>query len=52
MDKKKLSDDPGKKLMIFNRGVKYPDNVVNFPKGAVSIMLYISASGVCFPPYM
>lgn len=51
-DESNLSDDPGKKLMIFKRGVKYPDNVVNFSKSAVSIMLCISASGVSLPPYV
>lgn len=51
-DESNLSDDPGKKLMIFKRGVKYPDNVVNFSKSAVSIMLCVSASGICLPPYV
>lgn len=51
-DESNLSDDPGKKLMIFKRGIKYPDNVTNFSKSAVSIMLCISASGVCLPPYV
>lgn len=38
--------------MIFQRGVKYPDNVINFTKSSVTIMLCISASGDILPPYV
>ena len=51
-DESNLSDDPGKAKLIFKRGVKYPDNVINFSKSAVSIMLCSSASGTILPPYV
>lgn len=51
-DESNLSDDPGKKKLIFYRGVKYPDNVINFSKSAVTLMLCISASGDILPPYV
>lgn len=51
-DESNLSDDPGKKKLIFNRGVKYPDNVINFSKSAVTLMLCVSASGDMLPPYV
>lgn len=51
-DESNLSDDPGKKKLIYQRGVKYPDNVVNFTKSAVTIMLCVSASGDILPPYV
>lgn len=51
-DESNLSDDPGKKKLIFHRGVKYPDNVINFSKSAVTLMLCVSASGDMLPPYV
>lgn len=51
-DESNLSDDPGKKKLIFQRGVKYPDNVVNFSKSAVTIMVCASATGDILPPYV
>jgi len=51
-DESNLSDDPGKKKLIFERGVKYPDNVVNFSKSAVTIMVCASATGDILPPYV
>lgn len=51
-DESNLSDDPGKQKLIFKRGVKYPDNVVNYSKSSVSIMMCISATGEALPPYV
>ncbi|KAJ8966720.1 hypothetical protein NQ314_003345 [Rhamnusium bicolor] len=34
-DESNLSDDPGKKKLIFHRDVKYPDNVINFTRSAI-----------------
>lgn len=51
-DETNLQDDPGKKKMIFRRGIKYPEQVCNFSKSATSIMMCISASGVLLPPYV
>lgn len=39
-DESNLSDDPGKKKLIFKRGVKYPDNVIS------------NAAGDLLPPYV
>ncbi|KAJ8943860.1 hypothetical protein NQ314_009630 [Rhamnusium bicolor] len=51
-DESNLSDDPGKKKLIFHRGVKYPYNVINFTKSAVTIILCISANGDILPPHV
>lgn len=51
-DESNLSDDLGKKKLIFHKGVKYPDNVINFSKSAVTLMLCVSANGDILPPYV
>lgn len=51
-DETNLSDDPGSTKCIFRRGVKYPERVMNFSKGAISIMFAISAGGECLQPYV
>ncbi|XP_060810031.1 uncharacterized protein LOC132904125 [Amyelois transitella] len=51
-DESNLSDDPGKKIGIFRRGVKYPEKAMNFSKSATSIMVCGSADGVLLPPYI
>lgn len=51
-DESNLSDDPGLKKMIFKRGVKYPDNVINHTKSSISFMMCVSASGIILPPYI
>jgi len=38
--------------MIFRRGVKYPEKVINHSKSAISLMMCGSASGVLLPPYV
>lgn len=49
-DESNLSDDPGKKKLIFRRGVKYPDRVINHTKSSISIMMCGSADGCMLPP--
>lgn len=51
-DETNVSDDPGRKKMIFRRGVKYPEKVINHSKTAISLMMCGSASGVLLPPYV
>jgi len=51
-DETNVSDDPGRKKMIFRRGVKYPEKVINHSKSAISLMMCGSASGVLLPPYV
>lgn len=36
-DESNLSDDPGKKMCIYRRGVKYPEKVMNFSKSSTFI---------------
>lgn len=51
-DETNMADDPGRKRLLYKRGVKYPTNVVNFSKSATSVMFCGSASGVLLPPYV
>ena len=51
-DESNLSDDPGKKKMIFRRGVKYPDLVINHTKSSISFMMCGSADGTSLPPFV
>jgi hypothetical protein len=51
-DETNLSDDPGSKRMVFRRGVKYPERVMNSTKGCISIMFSASASGDLLPCYV
>lgn len=51
-DETNLQDDPGRKKLLYSRGVKYPERVCNFTKTATSIMMCGSASGVLLPPYI
>lgn len=51
-DETNLQDDPGRKIMLFKRGTKYPTRICNFTKSATSVMMCGSASGVLLPPYI
>lgn len=51
-DETNMSDDPGKKLMLYKRGKKYPENIINHSKSSTSIMFCGSASGTLLPPYV
>lgn len=51
-DESNLQDDPGKKNCLFRQGTKYPVNVQNHTKSAITIMVFGSASGILLPPYI
>lgn len=51
-DETNLADDPGMKKCIFRRGVKYPERLINFSKGNISLLFSGSASGELLPPYV
>ncbi|KAB0804446.1 hypothetical protein PPYR_01416 [Photinus pyralis] len=51
-DETNLVDDPGRKKLLYRRGVKYPERVCNYTKSATTIMMCGSASGVLLPPYI
>lgn len=51
-DETNMSDDPGQKLGIYKRGVKYPERVINHSKSATTVMVCGSADGVLLPPYI
>lgn len=51
-DETNLTDNPGVQKCLFKRGVKYPERVLNYTKGAISIMFAITAGGECLPPYV
>lgn len=51
-DETNLTDNPGAQKCLFRRGVKYPERVLNYTKGAISIMFAITAGGECLPPYV
>ena len=51
-DETNFTDDPGSKKMVFRRGVKYPERIMNSTKASVSVMFSGTASGSILPPYV
>ncbi|KAA0201590.1 hypothetical protein HAZT_HAZT010418 [Hyalella azteca] len=51
-DETNFTNDPGKSRMIFRRGIKYPERVMNFSKTSYSVMFAGTASGELLPPYV
>jgi hypothetical protein len=51
-DETNLTDDPGSKISIFRRGIKYPERIRDFSKSSTSIMFCGSAAGELLPPYV
>lgn len=51
-DETNVTDDPGSKKMIFKRGCKYPERILNATKTSISIMYAGTASGHILPPYV
>lgn len=51
-DETNLCDDPGRKKLIFRRGCKYPERMINSSKASTSVMFAASADGKILPPYV
>ena len=51
-DETNLADDPGLEKLIFKRGVKYPERIMNYTKGATSIMFAGTADGELLAQYV
>ena len=51
-DETNVQDDPGKRKLVFKRGCKYPERLLNSSKAAISIMFSGSASGDVLPAYV
>ena len=51
-DETNVSDDPGKRRLVFRRGTKYPEHISNHSKAATSIMMCGAADGTLLPPYV
>lgn len=51
-DETALSDDPGRRKLIFKRGCKYPERVMNESKSNVSVMFAATAAGKLLQPYV
>ena len=51
-DETNLGDDPGAEKLIFKRGKKYPERIMNYTKGNTSIMFSGTATGELLPVYV
>ena len=51
-DETNLTDDPKSKLMIYRKGIKRAERVLNVSKSSVSLMFACSADGKFLPPYV
>ena len=51
-DEVNLTDDPKSKKMIFKRGCKHPDRVLNATKSSTSVMFAGTADGHMLPPHI
>ena len=47
-----FSDNPGSQRCLFHRKVKYPERIINYSKGAISVMFAGTAEGQILPPYI
>lgn len=46
-----MTDDPGRRKILTQRGTKYPERVLNSTKASISIMFAASGDGTILPPY-
>ena len=51
-DETNLSDDPGRAKVVFKRGTKYPERILNTTKSCTSIMFAGTPTGVILAPYV
>lgn len=51
-DETAFCDDPRHRKLVFQRGTKYPERVMNSTKSSVSVLFTGTASGVLLPPYV
>ena len=51
-DETNITDDPGCKKAVFERGVKYPEHIRNYTRTGTSLMFAGTASGKLLPPYV
>ena len=51
-DETNISNDPGRKKVIFKRGTKYPERIINSSKTSTSVMYAGCADGTILPPYV
>ncbi|XP_074039998.1 uncharacterized protein [Leptinotarsa decemlineata] len=51
-DESALSDDPGRRKLIFKKGCKYPERIMNQTKAGVTVMFAATASGELLSPYV
>lgn len=51
-DETNLTDNPKTKMMIFRKGIKYAERIINTAKSAISIMFACTASGHMLSPYV
>jgi hypothetical protein len=50
-DETNVCDDPGRRKLIFRRGCKYLERVMNLSKASMSVKFATSADGTILPPY-
>lgn len=51
-DETNFTDDPGVRKLVFARGVKHPERIQNYSKGAISVMFSATSSGKLLPPFV
>ncbi|KAJ8969089.1 hypothetical protein NQ314_001933 [Rhamnusium bicolor] len=51
-DETNLADDPGHTKIIWKRGTKYPEGILNHAKTAISVLFSATADGTMLPPYV
>lgn len=51
-DETNLTDDPKTKLMLFRKGIKHAERIMNTTKSSTSIMFAVSATGTFLPSYV
>lgn len=51
-DETNLTDDPKSKVMLFRKGIKHPERIMNTSRSFVSLMCACSAAGDQLPPYV
>lgn len=51
-DETNLKDDPAKQIVLFRRGSKKAQNIIDSSKSSISVIMAITAAGQLLPPHV
>ncbi|KAG5880696.1 hypothetical protein JTB14_024268 [Gonioctena quinquepunctata] len=51
-DETNITDDPGRKNVVFRRGCRHPERIIDSSKSSSSVMFVAAGDGTLLPPYV